>query len=590
MGVVASTADINLDDFALLRNTVMRVKGVPVLYLPIMYYPLHEDERSTGILMPTYGSSTFRGPSLSNAFFWAINRSQDATLFHDWFTKTGTGAGAEYRYLSGIGSAGQIRAYRLDQKATVFEQDGVTSSLPAQTSYVVNAAVNQALPYGLRAQGNVEYFSDVVTQQLYQQNDYQRSMSRRLISGGVTGSYGRTTVGGYYQRSEQFNDASSSTVYGSTPRLTANIAPSMLFGTPIYASLNTEYLFQPNRRLLDGVVISDESMGRIDIAPALRVPLSRLTFLSVTTNAAYRATHFSRSVDASSNLVDKPVTRQYLALQTDVIGPVVSKIWDTPDSGYSDRMKHVIEPTFSTEYITEVANQARVPITDSSIVAVGGAMKVTVGLNNRFIARTRGVGEARGSTREFLTVGVQQTYYTNPETSLFDTTYVSYSFRPAPVDLSPVAVTARVSPTPALDANARLEYDVTGNGLQTADRRQDAEHGGGFRQSELQPPAPDAGIRGKQLLLRRVIVAVQGRTVDRVLRIELGYRRQVHLQPKPRRRLPGAVLRRTGRLPGGQLSPLKQFTDPSDRRLNFAFVLAGLGTFSNFFGAFGGQR
>ena len=28
---------------------------------------------------------------------------------------------------------------------------------------------------------------------------------------------------------------------------------------------------------------------------------------------------------------------------------------------------------------------------------------------------------------------------------------------------------------------------------------------------------------------------------------------------------------------------------PSDRRLNFAFVLAGLGTFSNFFGLFGGQ-
>jgi hypothetical protein len=27
-----------------------------------------------------------------------------------------------------------------------------------------------------------------------------------------------------------------------------------------------------------------------------------------------------------------------------------------------------------------------------------------------------------------------------------------------------------------------------------------------------------------------------------------------------------------------------------DRRINFSFVLAGLGTFSNFFGAFGGQR
>jgi hypothetical protein len=32
------------------------------------------------------------------------------------------------------------------------------------------------------------------------------------------------------------------------------------------------------------------------------------------------------------------------------------------------------------------------------------------------------------------------------------------------------------------------------------------------------------------------------------------------------------------------------FPIPSDRRINFTFTLAGLGTFSNFFGAFGGSR
>ena len=587
--LVADTTIINIDDFALLRNVVMRVKGVPVMYLPVLYYPLHDDERSTGFLMPTYGSSTFRGPSLSNAFFLAINRSPDATFFHDWFTKTGTGAGAEYRYLSGVGSGGQIRAYRLDQKSAVFEEDGLTRTLPAQTSYQVNASVNQTLPYGLRAQGNVEYFSDIATQQLYQQNDYQRSMSRRTISGGVTGSYGRTTVGGYYTRSEQFTDARSSTVYGSTPRATANVAPSKLFGTPIYASLNTEYLFQPNRRLEDGVVISDESMGRIDIAPALRVPLSRLTFLSVTTNAAYRATHFSRSVDASGNFLDEPVTRQYLALQTDVIGPVLSKIWDTPGSSYSDRRKHVIEPTFSAEYITEVMNQARVPITDSSIVAVGGAMKFTYGVTNRLIARTRGAGEARGSTREFLTVGVQQTYYTNPDTSRFDTTYVSYSFRPAPVDLSPVAVTARVAPTPAIDANARLEYDVTGNGLQILSAGGTLNTGAsssslGFSR---QRPAPASEVSSY------LTGASSWRFKDGRMTAFYGLNWDIDAKYIYSQSLGGAYLAQCCGVQADfqvvNFLPSISSPIPSDRRLNFAFVLAGLGTFSNFFGLFGGQ-
>jgi hypothetical protein len=53
-------------------------------------------------------------------------------------------------------------------------------------------------------------------------------------------------------------------------------------------------------------------------------------------------------------------------------------------------MKHVIEPAFSVEYLTEIANQARVPLTDSSVVAVGGREGLTYGLTNRLIARTRG--------------------------------------------------------------------------------------------------------------------------------------------------------------------------------------------------------
>ena len=109
--LVVATVTIELDDHALMKNTVLRVKGVPVFYLPIMYYPIQEDDRATGFLMPTYGNSTYRGQSLSNAFFWAINRSQDLTLLHDWFTKTGQGMGGEYRYIAGPGSEGNARMY-----------------------------------------------------------------------------------------------------------------------------------------------------------------------------------------------------------------------------------------------------------------------------------------------------------------------------------------------------------------------------------------------------------------------------------------------------------------------------------------------
>ena len=103
---------------------VLRVKGVPVMYLPVIYYPIQDDDRATGFLLPTYGTSTLRGQAISNAFFWAIDRSQDATFVHDWFTQTGQGMGGEYRYVASDQSQGNLRLYRFSQNETEFTEDG----------------------------------------------------------------------------------------------------------------------------------------------------------------------------------------------------------------------------------------------------------------------------------------------------------------------------------------------------------------------------------------------------------------------------------------------------------------------------------
>ena len=115
---------MQLDDYALLKNAIFRVKSVPMMYLPIFYYPIQEDNRATGFLIPTYGSTSARGQSLSNAFFWAISRNQDATFYHDWFSKTGQGVGGEYRYILGSGSSGNSRFSMLNEQETTYVQPG----------------------------------------------------------------------------------------------------------------------------------------------------------------------------------------------------------------------------------------------------------------------------------------------------------------------------------------------------------------------------------------------------------------------------------------------------------------------------------
>jgi lipopolysaccharide assembly outer membrane protein LptD (OstA) len=122
-----SSMVLELDHYVTARNTVLRVKGVPLFWLPFLYYPIQKDDRATGFLMPTYGTSTFRGPTLSNAFFWAIDRSQDATFLYDWFSRAGQGAGTEYRYVASPQSSGTVRFYRLNRAQTTFTEDGTTS-------------------------------------------------------------------------------------------------------------------------------------------------------------------------------------------------------------------------------------------------------------------------------------------------------------------------------------------------------------------------------------------------------------------------------------------------------------------------------
>ncbi|HWW88823.1 MAG TPA: hypothetical protein VNZ26_34760, partial [Vicinamibacterales bacterium] len=70
----ADTVILNIDHYTFLSQAVMTVKGVPMLYTPLLIYPTKSEDRATGFLLPTYGSSSLRGSSIHNAFFWAIDR------------------------------------------------------------------------------------------------------------------------------------------------------------------------------------------------------------------------------------------------------------------------------------------------------------------------------------------------------------------------------------------------------------------------------------------------------------------------------------------------------------------------------------
>ncbi len=79
-------------------NGRIEFKGVPILYVPYMNFPL-DNERKSGLLAPTFGSSSNSGLELAVPFYWNIAPNHDATITPKIFSKRGVQVSTEARYL-----------------------------------------------------------------------------------------------------------------------------------------------------------------------------------------------------------------------------------------------------------------------------------------------------------------------------------------------------------------------------------------------------------------------------------------------------------------------------------------------------------
>lgn len=596
--LVSGRATINIDDYAVLRNTVLKVKGVPLMYLPYAYYPLKDGQRATGFLLPTYGTSTIRGQAISNAFFLAMGRSQDATVFHDWFTRAGQGVGGEYRYIAGPGSEGSARAYLFSQRASQFATTtGSSLALPSTHSFEVTGQVSQALGAHMRVRSQVDYFSSLITQQLYKQDVFAASRRQRVVGGNWSGVWGLYSLTGSFQRSELLDQSGGSLAYGGTPRFSGNIAPVRLFGLPIYGAVQSEFSNSLYVAKSAAGRVDDLGLRRIEATPSLRIPLSRWPFLTLNPSVTWRNTLYSESLDVQGRRSTDPIGRHYFDLRTDISGPTFSRIWDFGESGTGgiQRLKHVIEPFGIVQRVTGQDNRARiVQLYDTRDYVVQGTTSVTYGLTNRVLVRPRPrLDQKETSTREALSVSVQQTYYSKTQAGQFDFSYVGASRLAKIGHFSPLAISARAMPTSAVTTTSRLEYDMsTGTpisvGIQgsiSATRGLDlsADVSRSFRQRLTNgTPIYDSVVRLGGRLVVRSMKGSYSITRD----LTRGYNVQQSVGWSYNAQCCGVALDyQAFNYP--EISSL--FPVSADQRIQFTFMLAGLGTFQNFFGT-GGTR
>jgi LPS-assembly protein len=589
--LTSSSVTVNLDDYAILRNSVFKVKGMPVLYLPLMYYPVQEDDRATGFLLPTYGASTLRGQGISNAFFWAINRSHDATFTHDWFSKTGQGYGTEYRYTMGRGSDGFIRTYFLREQATEYDDgSGGVISTPARRSHEIRGAMSQPFGQHLRARARADYFSDITVQQTYHQNLYEATRRQRVFTGSVTGNWSEYTITGTFDRNEYFRSATASDLRGSAPRIQISKAERPLLGSPVYFRVAADYSqLVVERRTANGTV--DQGLARVDVQPRVRVPFTKWPFLTVNTSAGFRTTHWSESRDEAGAQVPQGLTRNYYDAEAQVTGPVFNRIWTLAGSRYAEKLKHSIEPFFTIGRVSAIENLSRIVRIDSTDAVIGNTTRMNYGITNRLYRKPRGGGTAR----EILNASIGQTYYTDPRASQVDRRYRT-AFTGAQSNFSPLSINVRAWPAERIVANYSAEYDTrfkafkymaADGSIEWSDWLQAT---GGWSQRRFVEGLP--GYDDPEFLDHYL----NGSAHVRFMRNRFGGSHSFNYDVREKIFLQQRLLLyynaqccgfgfeyQTRDFGGFTGAPINE-----DRRFNFSVTLAGIGSFGNFFGALGG--
>jgi LPS-assembly protein len=149
-------------------NAVVEFKGMPILYLPYMTFPLN-NERKSGFLPPTIGTSSNSGLEVAIPYYWNLAPNRDATLTPKMFTRRGLQLGAEFRYLD-RSFFGQLDAEYLPSDR-IADRDRYLASLRHYQN------LDKWLPHGWSASINAQKVSD---------DNYFRDLSTRISNTAQT--------------------------------------------------------------------------------------------------------------------------------------------------------------------------------------------------------------------------------------------------------------------------------------------------------------------------------------------------------------------------------------------------------------------
>lgn len=465
--------DVIPGDRALAYRSLFRLRKVPLFYTPFFYKSLKRLPRRSGLLTPNIGNSSRRGKMVGGGYYWAINRSYDATYRAQYFTQRGFAHNVDFRGKPRPGTEFSGLLYGVNDRGVKLQ----SGERRKEGGFLVSFSGRSELGDGFYARGAVNYLSSLQFRQAFTES-FNEAIFAEVHSVGFVGkdwsSYGLYVV---FQRNENFQSVQpgDTIVIRKLPQVEFSSRDRQVWrrGLPVWVSWEssaglvrrTQPLFQ-TRQFLE----------RLDFQPRVMTALRWKDF-QLLPSFSIRGTHYGES-QQHGQILGQNLNRSVRELAVALELPSLARIFSAP-SWLGEQVKHVIEPRASFQYTRGVADFDRIIRFDETEL-VSNTTELEISLTNRLYVKRH------GQVEEVLSWELWQRRYFDPDFGgavvegrrnvvLSSIELSPYAFLDRPRRYSPVVSVLRFNPKPGFGVEWRSDYDplrgkIVNSGL-TADAR-----------------------------------------------------------------------------------------------------------------------
>jgi LPS-assembly protein len=346
------------------RDTTFWVRTIPMAYTPFIVFPTN-NERESGFLIPSGGTSKLNGIMAELPFFWAIRPDMDATFYAQYMEKRGVMGGAEFRIANQTWGEGiWIFNHLVDQIGKdELAQEGLT--FEGKDRYWLRSRHNFTLPYDIEGRLDLDLVSDRNYLKEFEMGStswsdnnkmFDQFFGRGLINDKTITTREsilymnhreeNTNIGLDVHYWDNLEPGQNQFTLKQMPRMFFDVAPTYLGQTSLAYSLNSSFVNYWRDELARG--------ERLDLYPRMYYPFHLRPYLDLEPSFGVRTTSYA--VDANGD----PVADEHGAFQGRVIPDARMELSSTLSRVYSldwgdlKGMQHVFRPELTYEYIPRV--------------------------------------------------------------------------------------------------------------------------------------------------------------------------------------------------------------------------------------------